>query len=230
MKHYLDFKLYDGVCNVEQNFRTYFDLLLNKVSSLFIWSNLPETIDERFLEFNLILGGKICWTEMNGKLYCLNGGVGGEPNCYYEPCYWIVANPVLGSKQVRIRNKDGSKDIETLDGILMANSDVDYESLANVGGLSGLIYQTAGLLADNISSLNVAQINGRVSTLFTADSEAQARTAEETLKDIYAGRPYKVVEQDLIEKFGITAVAGAGTNNTLMSLIEAHQYILAQFF
>lgn len=112
----------------------------------------------------------------------------------------------------------------------MANSDVDYESMASQGGLSGLIYQTAGLLADNISSLNVAQINGRVSTLFTADSGAMARTGEKILQDIYAGKPYKILDQDLVEKFGITAVAGAGTNNTLMSLIEAHQYILAQFF
>lgn len=230
MKHYLDWKLYDGVCDVEFNFRTYFDLLLNKVSSLFTWSNLPETIDERFLEFNLILCGKVCWTEINGNLYCLNGNIGGEPNCYYEPTLWIVANPVLGSKQVKIRNKDGSKDISTLDGILMANSDVDYESMASQGGLSGLIYQTAGLLADNISSLNVAQINGRVSTLFTADSEAMARTGEKILQDIYSGKPYRILDQDIVEKFGITAVAGAGTNNTLMSLIEAHQYILAQFF
>lgn len=112
----------------------------------------------------------------------------------------------------------------------MANSDVDYESQLAQGGLSGLIYQTAGLLADNISSINIAQLNGRLTTLFTADSEAQARTGEETLRDIYSGKPYKILTQDLVEQFGITSVANAGTNNTLMSLIEAHQYILAQFF
>ena len=226
----MDWKSYHGVCNVEYNFKTYFDLLLNKVSSLFQWHNLPETIDERFLEFNLILGGKVCWTEIDGKLYALNGNVGGEPNAYYEPTLWIVANPVLGSKQVKIRNKDGSNSIDTLDGILMANSDVDYESLTNVGGLSGLIYQTAGLLADNISSLNIAQINGRLSQLVIADSEAMSRSGEETLKDIYDGKPYKVLTQDLVDKFNITPVAASGVNNTLMSLIEAHQYILAQFF
>jgi hypothetical protein len=149
---------------------------------------------------------------------------------YYQPCYWIVANPVLGSKQVRIRNKDGSNNIETLDGILMANSDLDYESDGLEGGIAGLIYQTAGLLADNISSLNVAQINGRLSVLFTAPDEALARTAEITLRDIYEGKPYKVLTEDILEKLTINPVAAAGVNNTLMSLIEAHQYILAQFF
>jgi hypothetical protein len=49
------------------------------------------------------------------------------------------------------------------------------------------------LLADNISSLNVSQINGRVSQIFTADNEAMARTAELVLKDIYEGKPYKIV-------------------------------------
>ena len=112
----------------------------------------------------------------------------------------------------------------------MANSDIDYEADGLNGGISGLIYQTAGLLADNISSLNVAQINGRLSVLFTAPEEALARTAEVTLRDIYSGKPYKVLTEDILDKLTINPVAAAGTNNTLMSLIEAHQYILAQFF
>lgn len=224
------FRSYDGVCDVEQNFQTYSKLLLNKVSSLFQWQGLPDTIDQRFLEFELLLRGKVCWFQDNGKLYCLNGSVGGEPNVYYEPSFWICANPVLGSKQLRIRNKDGSSSIETLDGILMANSDLDYEHDSMEGGISGLIYQTAGLLADNISSLNIAQINGRLTTLFTAPEEALARTGEKTLRDIYSGKPYKILTEDMLDKFSITPIAAAGTNNTLMSLIEAHQYILAQFF
>ena len=229
-EHWLTPWTYNGVCDVQYNFRTYYNMLLNKVASLFVWKNLPECIDQRFLEFNLLLIGKVCWTEIDGKLYVLDGNIGGEPNVYYEPTYWIVANPVLGSKQVRIRNRDGSNDIESLDGILMANSDTDYESLGLCTGVANLIYQTAGLLADNISSLNVAQINGRLSTLFTAESEALARTGEEILHDIYNGKPYKILTEDLVEKFGITPVASNGTNNTLMSLIEAHQYILAQFY
>lgn len=221
---------FDGVCDVQRNFTTYFNLLTNKVASMFIWQNLPETIDQRYLEFSLLLGGKVCWFEDNGKLYCLSGNVGGEPNIYYEPTEFIIANPVLGSKQLKVRNLDGSSNIESLDGILMANSDIDYESRAAKGGLYSLIYQTAGLLADNISSLNIAQLNSRISIIYTADSEAQARTGELTLREIYSGKPYKILEQDIAEKINANPVAAAGQNNTLMSLIEAHQYILAQFF
>lgn len=102
--------------------------------------------------------------------------------------------------------------------------------MGKTGGLYNLIYQTAGLLADNISSLNVAQINGRVNCLYTADSEAEALDGERILQDLYSGKPYKILSQNIIEKFGITPIAASGTNNSLMTLIEAHQYILAQFF
>jgi len=53
----------------------------------------------------------------------------------------------------------------------MGNSDVDLMSDRAVGGLFGLIYQYAGLLADNISSLNISQINGRVAQIWTADND-----------------------------------------------------------
>ena len=221
---------YTGVCDVHRNFTTYFNLLTNKVASMFIWKNLPETVDERYLEFSLLLGGKVCWFKNDDKIYCLSGNVGGQPNVYYEPSEFIIANPILGSKQLRVRNLDGSSNIETLDGILMANSDIDYESGVQKGGLYSLIYQTAGLLADNISSLNIAQLNSRISVLYTADDEAMARTGELTLKEIYEGKPYRILQQDISEKITASPIAATGQNNSLMSLIEAHQYILAQFF
>ena len=62
--------------------------------------------------------------------------------------------------------------------------------------------------------------------MFTADDEALARTAEVVLKEIYEGKPYKILAQDIVEKLSINPVAAAGTNNTIMSLIEAHAYIL----
>ena len=221
---------YKGITNVQHNFNQYFDMLTNKACNLFIWEGLPETVDVRALNLGLILNGKVCWTKFGGKLYALTGNIGGEPNAYYEPQLFIIANPILGSKQVKIRQKDGSDRIDGLDGILMTNTDVDAMSDRPKGGLYGLIYQFAGLLADNVSSLNVSQINGRVSQIFTADNEAMARTAELVLKDIYEGKPYKIVAQDLIDKLGALPAASAGQTNTLLNLMEIHQFFLAQFY
>lgn len=221
---------YKGVSNVQDNFNLYFDMLVNKVCNLFKWENLPETVDERFLMVNLMLGGRVCWFDHNGRIYALNGNWGGEPNVYYRPTQFIVANPVIGSKTLTVLNKDGSNSIDKLDGILMPLTDADYFNDSEQGGLYRLIYQTAGLLADNISSLNVSQINGRVSQIWVADNDTMARTVEEVVRDIYEGHPYRVVSQDILNKVNAVPTAQTGQSNTLLNLIEAHQYILASFY
>ena len=223
---------YKGVCNVETNFRTYFKLLTNKAMSLFKLSGTEdlEAFDERYFMEQLVLRGKVCVAQFNGKLYALNGNWGGEPNAYYEPTQWIVANPVLGSKTLKVLNKDGSKDTSGLDGIVIALTDFDFLTENLNGGLYPLIYKYSGLLADNDVSLNIAQINGRLNVAFTADSEAIANQAEDVLKDLYNGKPYRVLYQDLMDKIQVNPVAAGGTNNTLMSLIEAHAHLLQDFY
>ena len=222
---------YVGVCDVELNFQTYFKLLTNKVMRLFKFENLPSTVDERFLKEQLVLRGRVCFTTFNGEVYALNGSIGGKPNVYYEPTEFIIANPILGSKTVKVRNDDGSESIDQLEGVLVCLTPLDQDLQSHInGGLYGLIYQTAGLLADNISSLNCAQINGRATVSYTAESEAEANSAEEVLKEIYAGKPFKVLKSDIMEKINATPLGQSGNNSTLMTLIEAHQYILAQFF
>lgn len=223
---------YEGVCNVESNFRTYFKLLTNKAMSLFKLSGTEdlEAFDERYFIEQLVLRGKVCVAQFNNKLYALNGNWGGEPNAYYEPTEWIVANPILGSKTLKVLNKDGSKDTSGLDGIVIALTDFDFLSDNLNGGLYPLIYKYSGLLADNDVSLNIAQINGRLNVVLTADSENIANQAEDVLKDLYNGKPYRVLYQDLMNKIQVNPVAAGGTNNTLMSLIEAHRNLLQDFY
>ena len=223
---------YEGICNVEANFRTYFKLLTNKAMSLFKLSGTEdlEAFDERYFIEQLVLRGKVCVAQFNNKLYALTGNWGGEPNAYYEPTEWIVANPILGSKTLKVLNKDGSKDTSGLDGIVIALTDFDYLTDNLNGGLYPLIYKYSGLLADNDVSLNIAQINGRLNVVLTADSENIANQAEDVLKDLYNGKPYRVLYQDLMDKIQVNPVAAAGTNNTIMSLIEAKAHLLQDFY
>lgn len=221
---------YEGVCNVDQNFRFYFKTLTNKVGQMIEFKNLPEKVDEEFLKEQLILCGKICFTQFNNYVYALNGNVGGEPNCYYESQDFIIANPVLGSKAVKIRHEDGSTKVDGLDGILVGLTSIDKQVESLHGGLYDLIYQTAGLLADNVVSLNCAQINSRVQVAFVADDEALANTGEKVLKDMYNGKPYKILTQDILNKLTVSPIAASGTNTTIMSLIEAQANIWQNFY
>ena len=207
----------DGICDFRANYEFNFKWLLSKTCSCFYLKNLPETMDEFYIISNLLIDGDVCITDFNNELYACIGAPGGQPDEYYRPSVYTIANPILGSKIV----KDG------VDGVIIYNTPLDaYVS----GGLYGLISQTATLLADNIVSINCCQINSRVTAITTADSPAQRIEAEATLKSIYAGHPFKVVGSDIIDKINVNPIATANTSQNLAELIELHNYIIANYF
>lgn len=220
-----------GVCDFRKNFEFYFKWLTNKVMSCFIISN-EDPADERtrtinwdYAKMNLILNGEICITDFGDKLYACIGNLGGEPDEYYVPRRYLIANPILGSKDVWNGH----------DGVVIFNTKIDRflwsgDSCAFASGLYDLIEQTATLLADNVISINCSQINARVTTFFTADSESQASAGELTLKKLYAGSPYQILKSDLIEKIQVNPVANSSAGQNITELVELHNYIVANFF
>ena len=221
-----------GVCDFRKNFDFYFKWLTNKVMSCFVISD--EDPDERtssinwdYAKMNLILDGQICITDFGKKkkLYACIGNRGGEPNEYYVPTKFLIANPVLGSKEVTIG--------ET--GVVIYNTKIDHfvwtgESDVFSAGLYDLIEQTATLLADNIISINCSQINARITVFFDADSESEAAAGELVLKRMYAGKPYAVLRGDLIEKIRINPINNSSAGQNITELVELHNYIVANFF
>ena len=217
-----------GVCDFRENYDFYFKWLTNKVMSCFIIRDRGNgkslTINWEYFKMNLLLDGQICITDFNDSLYACIGNRGGEPNEYYLPQIFTIANPILGSKQVKIGK----------DGVVFYNTDVDKFSYTGnneifSGGLYDLISQTATLLADNIISINCAQINSRITTFFTAESDSQAIAGEGILKKMYAGKPYQILRSDLIEKLNVNPVNTSATGN-ITELVELHNYIIANFF
>ena len=214
-----------GICDVAENYNFYFQYLLSKLHSMFVWHNLPETIDVDSLNNQLFLNGMTCFTKFNDKLYCLEGNVGGKPNEYYYPTTFTIANPILGSKQAIILG-------DNQDSVMMYNSRTDKQTmwLPSGGGLFQLIKQTATLLADNIVSISTAQINSRIQAVFTAESQAQANTAEMIIKDLYAGKPYRTVPGDELEKFTVQGINNTAMPNIIAQLVELQQFIIGQFY
>ena len=128
-------------------------------------------------------------------------------------------NPILGSKQVKVGEN----------GVVIYNTAIDQNQFFE-GGLFQLVKQTATLLADNIVSINCAQINTRVEAIFTADSEGQAVAGEAVLKKLYSGQPFQVLRSDIVEKMQVNPIATAATSNKIRELVELHNYIRANFF
>lgn len=193
--------------------------LIDTAASVLTWENLPPSFDETFLNTELIENGIIGIIKENDTLYTVHGNWGGEPNEYYKPTQFIYANPVLGS---------GSPTIGDNVAVIYLTTE-DANPFTPSGGLSMLIDSTALLLADNILSLNVAQKNTRAMLIADADNEQTRNSAEQVLKALYNGEPYKVVLKKMTDSFTVNPLSTVRTADAMKQLIENHQYILSQF-
>lgn len=221
-----------GICDFGKQYDFYFKWLLSKVMSLFVIDGGDEvpTVDKSYLKMQLILDGAVVITDSTrngaGKLYAVDGNLGGQLDEYYRPVIWTVANPILGDAQLYRRDWKAHKQ----NCVLIANVTLDELMLDTVdGGLYNLIHQTATLLADNIISINCCQINSRVVAFAIADSEPIESAAVETLKRMYAGAPYQVLRSDMVDKLQISPLTNTNIAATLSQLMELQSYIIGSF-
>lgn len=210
--------------NVEETHRYFFKDLFNSVSNVILIDNLPEKADNNYVISNLILTGHIAAIRHKGEIYMTDARLGGERDVNFYPKRVIGANPVIGSIDLE-RGVDGEVIYLTpFDKIPVFNEGFTE------GGLFQLISIAASLLADNICSLNCAQINGRVQAIVTAEDSQIAKSAEIVLKDLYAGKPYKVLTDELYKHIHVNPIASSVHAKQLIELIETQQYIRAQFW
>lgn len=209
--------------NVKRLYSFFVGQLYDAVSRVILLDNIPEDNDYDFIIENLIMCGHIAAVNTKEGFRLLNGALGGKRNEYYRPTEIIIDNPVLGDIRC-VNDKEGKM-------IYLTPHDRLHTPPMGFGGLSDLIGSTAQLLADNTSSINVAQINGRVLAVYSAGNQQEAIAAELVLKEMYGGQPYKVIHgQNLLSKFDVNPIASTVTGTMLKELVELRQYIHAQFW
>lgn len=187
--------------------------MLNRSNEIFKYENLPKTIPKRNLELITQITGFSCWTKVNGELYVFWGGLGGEPNEYYEPTICTVANPYLKfSKNLKIDK----------DCVIMRND-------ANFVGLMPMFKRYATLLTENTISMRLADINARTEYLLSADNENSKESAEEYLKKIIDGDLGVIGDQAVIFNGTKTQAKNFGAN-TITQLIEMEQYLKGSWY
>lgn len=203
-----------------------FNQLLQLVYSLIIIDNEPESIDDTFLKFCIFINGKATFFRTDeadgGELRALNGVPAEVPDVYYMPVNMLVENPTFS----KVYNLKRGVECE----VVYCRQIDRYTGGGGTGGLGSLIRLTAQLMADNMLSLNVAQKNTRLSTAIAADDEATKRSAEEAMRAMYAGEPFKVIMSNLVSNLQGIPVNVTTTNRYLIDLIQVQQYILAHFY
>ena len=137
--------------------------MLNRTQSMFEWSRLPDTIPVRILELYLQINGHCAWYEHEGNLYVFTGGLGGEPDVYYMPTVYTIANPALNL----------SKNLVIGEDCVVMSDDSLYM------GLMPLFSRYATLQTENELSMRLAIINTRLTDLISAkDDRTKARSLD----------------------------------------------------
>ena len=206
--------------NTTDNFFSYYIELLNKAINVFEWKNVPDNIDTDTLETILFRCGDVAFFKYNDTFYISHGNQSGEMTYNFTPEKYLVSNPYIEKG----KNFNLSPDI---DSVIIYNTPADkYISLKS--SFNEIIKRTAGILSDNLSSLNCLQINTRVQTIVTADNSNVAKSAEMKLKDLYEGKPYSVITSNLASNINIDDKSNANSKN-IADLIDLNNYEYAQY-
>lgn len=191
----------------------YVQYMLNRTSKMFTWNNLPDTIPQRVLELYLQCNGNVCIYKYENDLYPFVGGLGGEPNAYYMPTLYTIANPALNLSVNALIDFD----------CIVIPSDTMYK------GLLPLIKKYAVLLTENELSLYVNLINSRVPSVIAADNTNTADSAHMLFKDVESGKLGVVSTNAFFE--GLQSLPySANASHTLTDLLEIEQYLKASLY
>lgn len=195
------------------NITSYTVYMLNRTMQMFEYDSLPDTIPKRVLELYLLTNGHAVIVKHNGNLYVCFGGFSGEPDEYYMPKQYIVANPYL--KLFKTYNIDS-------DCVLIRNDSLMY-------GLIPLFSRYATALVENDISMNMVDINSRIAALIDARDDATKASAEKFLKDVEAGENGVIASAAFFD--GLRAQPySEHSYQILTDLIEYHQYLRASWF
>lgn len=184
---------------------------LVRLQSLFEYKNLPSTIPARYLEMFLQMAGHVCIVQVDGALYALVGSYGGEPDAYYLPLDYVVANPYLKLSKTFKRD---------VDCVVIQNDPM-------LIGVLPLLSKYNQQLAENEISLNLALINARIISLITASTDQEKEAADHFIQDIIDGKLTSVMQNPFFEGIKAQPYATSGQANHLTDLIETEQYLKA---
>ena len=186
----------------------YIRQFLRRTERIFEYQGLPDTIPAEFLELYLQYNGFVGIFRTSGNLYASFGGLGGEPDAYYQPTTLVVANPALKFDATLEIGKD----------CVVIRNDVFMQ------GLLPIIKRYATALVENDISLDMVSTNMRSMTLFTAPTDNLRKAAQKTIDDLCAGKRSVAMDSSFLEGIKVFPTQ-TSHGNSITDLIEYHQYL-----
>lgn len=199
--------------NKEKNLNDYITYMLNRSVIMFKYHNLPDTMPQREIELLLQCNGWGCVCEIDGNLYCLNGGLGGLPNAYNMPTEIIITNPYLNYNKTLTIDKDC---------IIIPN-----DSMYN--GLLPLYNRYCTMLVENDITMILATVNKRVQNLLSANDDNTVESAKKFLEKVFNGEIGVIAESKLFDSLKVNA-SSVNSTVSMTELFEFEQYVKASMF
>lgn len=204
-------ELYD-VRKKKKCVRDYIMYMLCRTQKMFEYKGLPDTIPKRMLESYLQINGFACISEHNGKLYAYWGGLGGEPDEYYQPTVCVVSNPY----------QKLSKTFKIGEDCVIVRGDSYYL------GLIPLFTKYATAMNENDISFSMASVITRMQALLSAPDDNTRESAKKYLDDLVAGEFGVVASNEFLD--GIKVQPMVSSQRTFTDLIEYQQYLKASWY
>lgn len=222
---FTDRRVLEYVTDKSKSASSIVNYMLARLQKMFKYEGLPESIPKQYLENYLLVNGN-CVIGRDLKhpsdqnIYCFVGAAGGEPDIYYRPTRYFIANPSL----------------QTSEGYYISETDPNHEPNAVLvrndtmwQGLYPMMARYAALISENLLTIRTADVMLRVLALITAPDDSSRLAADQFLKDITEGKLASIAENRFLD--GIRMQNPPSNNGSyLTQFIELHQYLVGSFY
>lgn len=223
-----DAKIKEYVTDKRLSAKSYMRYMLLRLMKMFKYENLPDSIPHEMLEYYLLMNGSCFITKVDSRLYAFVGGQGGEPDVYYRPTRYTVANPALDYTAFAKINGDAPGNSDELqftvgtEGVLVRNDHIWL-------GMAPLMSRYATMMAENLLTIRTADIMLRVTALISASDDKTRIGAEMYLRKIEKGELGVAAESPFFD--GLKMQSPPSNNGSyLTQFIELQQYLKGSFY
>ena len=223
-----DAKIKEYVTDKRLSAKSYMRYMLLRLMKMFKYENLPDSIPHEMLEYYLLMNGSCFITKVDSQLYAFVGGQGGEPDVYYRPTRYTVANPAIDYTAFAKINGDAEGNSDSLqftvghEGVLVRNDHIWL-------GMAPLMSRYAAMLSENLLTIRTADIMLRVTAMISAPDDKTRIAGEMYIKKLEKGELSVIGESPVFD--GIKLQSPPSNNGSyLTQFIELQQYLKGSFY
>lgn len=191
-----------------RNVRTMTNYDLNRLTQMFKYKGLPDTISKRDLEMLVLTKGFGTWAEYKDNVYCLLSSLGGERNQNYMPTISIIANPYL--------NFNAELEIDK-NCVVMPNDSMYL-------GVLPILVKHNTMLAENELTINIVDIISRVNDFLVANDDKAQKSAEKFIQDLIKGKIGVIAESGFMDNIRTLNTSSGSASKPISEFIELEQY------